>query len=148
MSIALSISSSLLATSKGVPATAYSRPGADILTPLAAIISSWYKNSFLTLISFMGCGVRRALTFVTIGPLNPKSTIWSSFFIFPSTKMQSIVVPCPSTIFTSITVQLNLDLETLIRFLMLLMLRLYWTRMESISGSPSPVMPEVGINET
>lgn len=87
-----------------------------------------------------------ALTFVTIGPLNPSKTIWSSFLIFPSTKRQSIVVPYPSIILTSITVHANLSFLTLILFEILGIVVAYLTSKDKISGTPSPVIPEVGTN--
>lgn len=77
-----------------------------------------------------------ALILVTIGPLKPSKTIWSYFFNLPSTRMQSIVVPYPSVIFTSITVQLNLSFFTLI-FLTVLGIDVeYFTKSDRISGIP------------
>ncbi len=61
--------------------------------------------------------------------------------------MQSIVVPYPYNIFTSITVQLNILYFILIFFNMFYCSRLYFTINDKRSGIPSPVTPEVGTNE-
>lgn len=58
--------------------------------------------------------------------------------------MQSMVVPYPSIILTSITVHLKTFSFTLMRLLMLGSWVEYLTMTESKSGIPSPVTPEVG----
>ena len=69
--LASSISLAPLHFISSAPAMAYSSPGAEILIPIAPLISLWCMYSALTLISFIGCGVKRALTCVTMAPLKP-----------------------------------------------------------------------------
>ena len=59
---AASTSSGVDALRSSEPAIAYSRLGAAILIPMAPLIFSWETYSFLTLSSFIGWGVKRALT--------------------------------------------------------------------------------------
>lgn len=68
----------------------------------------------------------------------------SSFLSLPSTNMQSMVVPYPSIIFTSITVHLKTFSFTFMRLLILGKVVEYLTMTESRSGMPYPVMPDVG----
>lgn len=59
----------------------------------------------------------------------------------PSIRMASIVVPWPSIILTSITVQLNSSFYTIF---LLMKVDVYLTMTDSKSGIPSPVTPDVG----
>ena len=68
---------SVLALNSSEPAIAFSRPGAAIFIPMEPLIFWWWIYSALTLISFNGYGVNKALIYVTIGPLKPWSTIVS-----------------------------------------------------------------------
>jgi hypothetical protein len=100
--------------------------------------------SFLTLISFIGCGVIIALILVSIIPLYPDSNIRSPSFKVPETNITSIVVPRPSIFLTSKTVQFN---SVLYSSLYLSFVVVYFITTPNKSGIPSPVTPEVGIIE-
>mmetsp|Transcript_3196 Transcript_3196/g.8464 ORF Transcript_3196/g.8464 Transcript_3196/m.8464 type:complete len:229 (+) Transcript_3196:1002-1688(+) len=99
-----SSSSSGVTTNMDVPATAVSRPGATILTPMAAVTSLWSMSSPFTRISFITCGVFSALMRVTMGPLRPHTTTLSPSRSLPLTSTQSTVVPRPGIVLTSSTV--------------------------------------------
>mmetsp|Transcript_33806 Transcript_33806/g.74950 ORF Transcript_33806/g.74950 Transcript_33806/m.74950 type:complete len:223 (-) Transcript_33806:1550-2218(-) len=103
-SLSSSSSSSGPTTNIEVPATAVSRPGATILTPMAARISLWSIRAPFTRISRSTCGVLSALIRVTIGPPRPHTTILSPSLSMPLTSTQSTVVPSPSMVLTSSTV--------------------------------------------
>mmetsp|Transcript_111852 Transcript_111852/g.316398 ORF Transcript_111852/g.316398 Transcript_111852/m.316398 type:complete len:256 (+) Transcript_111852:756-1523(+) len=140
-----STSSSGPTTKSSVPAIASSRPGAQILTPIDVLIWVWCMYSFLTRISFMGCGVKSARMVVTIAPPIPAMTIWSPSRKVPFTRITSIVVPRPSMFLTSITVHWSSSCTSS------LLLRRLWLRCRSWyrrSGTPSPVSALVGMMET
>ena len=78
-----------------------------IIVRLLCFIAEANHNSrprLFTRISFMGCGVNKALIVVTIGPPRPAKTIVSPSRRVPFKSTTSIVVPKPSMFFTSITV--------------------------------------------
>lgn len=95
-----STSSGCWATKRGIPAKAFSRSLAAILIPWAPGSSLLLMYWFLTLNSLRGCGVRRALICVTIGPSIPATTIVSPSFSFPLIRITSIVVPRPGNALT------------------------------------------------
>mmetsp|Transcript_36534 Transcript_36534/g.91434 ORF Transcript_36534/g.91434 Transcript_36534/m.91434 type:complete len:258 (-) Transcript_36534:1614-2387(-) len=138
-------SSSGSTTNSDVPATASSRPCAEILTPIAACICLWWMYSPLTRSSFSGCGVRRALMFVTIGPLIPHTMMVSPSCSVPLTRITSIVVPRPSMFLTSRMVHCSSSLYTMA---LVMMSCVSLTSSMSRSGMPSPVMALVGATLT
>ena len=95
-----STSSGCWATKRGIPAKAFSRSFAVILTPWAPGSSLWLMYWFFTLSSLRGCGVRRALICVTIGPSIPATTTVSPSFSFPLIRITSTVVPRPGRALT------------------------------------------------
>ena len=95
-----STSSGCWATKRGIPAKAFSRSFAVILTPWEPGSSLWLMYWFFTLSSLRGCGVRRALICVTIGPSIPATTIVSPSFSFPLIRITSTVVPRPGKALT------------------------------------------------
>mmetsp|Transcript_24788 Transcript_24788/g.81080 ORF Transcript_24788/g.81080 Transcript_24788/m.81080 type:complete len:267 (+) Transcript_24788:2071-2871(+) len=127
-----------------VPATAFSRSCATSLMPCAATISLWCMYCDLTRSSRSGCGVRSARTLVTIGPSRPATTTVAPSLSEPLSSTQSIVVPSPSTIFTSMTV--HCTSSTYMSFSVMRVcgsLVMTWSK----SGMPSPVMALVGTME-
>lgn len=137
--------SSSLAKYNYDPATASSKSIASIFKPIEAYNTGWVRYSPFTLISFIGWGVNIAFTFVIIGPLKPYNTILSSLRRIPSTRIQSIVDPCPSNTLRSKTVQLNVSFTYIFFFKNI---DVYFTITDNRSGIPSPVTPDVGITET
>mmetsp|Transcript_18945 Transcript_18945/g.34329 ORF Transcript_18945/g.34329 Transcript_18945/m.34329 type:complete len:233 (-) Transcript_18945:1983-2681(-) len=88
----------------GEPATACSRPCAQILTPIAALMLSWLMYWALMRSSRFGGGVSSARAWATTGPSVVHTTSWSPAFISPLTRITSTVHPRPSITFTSSTV--------------------------------------------
>mmetsp|Transcript_17797 Transcript_17797/g.46682 ORF Transcript_17797/g.46682 Transcript_17797/m.46682 type:complete len:285 (-) Transcript_17797:593-1447(-) len=141
-----STSSSWCMTRIPVPGTTFVNSGSPVIfRPMAPSSDSCFINSDLTLVSRDGGGVSNARAVVTIGPSCVHRTIVSPACRQPLTSITSSVAPRPSTTFTSRTVHWRLypnmsfaaslccvrDKTTLNR-----------------SGTPSPVMADVGTTET
>ena len=130
-------------TRRGAPATTPSKSGAAIFTPAAAETSSTLINlPSWARISWSGRGIKRALTFVTIGFSNPPTTIISPFLSIPSYIITSIVVPRPGSSFTSSTTPLAGPLVIISLFAIYCCIKPASTARSS--GIPSPVFAETG----
>lgn len=99
----------------------------------------------LTRSSRNGWGVNNARTFVAIAPSIPHTTIRSPSRMTPFDRMTSIVVPIPSMTLTSRTVHSSSEI-----YIKRSVIRCWVSWMSSMimSGTPSPVMAEVGTRET
>mmetsp|Transcript_84518 Transcript_84518/g.247899 ORF Transcript_84518/g.247899 Transcript_84518/m.247899 type:complete len:202 (-) Transcript_84518:1221-1826(-) len=80
-------------TRSRVPATAVSKPVATILRPTEPLTERWLAYFGLARVSAMGCGVRRLLMVVTIGPAEPVRTIRSPSRSVPCFKSTSAATP-------------------------------------------------------
>mmetsp|Transcript_43723 Transcript_43723/g.135017 ORF Transcript_43723/g.135017 Transcript_43723/m.135017 type:complete len:640 (-) Transcript_43723:27-1946(-) len=129
----------------GVPGTASSRSCAEILRPMAARSFLWCTYSPLTRSSFIGCGVSRARTWVTMGPLRPHTMMVSDSCSTPLTSTTSMVVPKPWIGFTSRTVHASSSL-----YWTLPSMKRWTSWILSIRRSlmPSPDLADVGTTET
>mmetsp|Transcript_253 Transcript_253/g.293 ORF Transcript_253/g.293 Transcript_253/m.293 type:complete len:249 (+) Transcript_253:730-1476(+) len=144
-SLSSSSESSGVMTNIEVPATAVSRPGATIFTPIAALISLWSINWPLMRSSRRAWGVFRALIRVTSGPPRPQTTILSPSRSFPFSNTTSTVVPRPSIVLTSNTEHWGTSTYMSRSASMVwVSLTMTWRRSEM----PSPVTAEVGTTLT
>mmetsp|Transcript_7562 Transcript_7562/g.23034 ORF Transcript_7562/g.23034 Transcript_7562/m.23034 type:complete len:216 (-) Transcript_7562:913-1560(-) len=128
-----------------VPGMTFSRSCPVTLRPIAAVTESCLISSLLTRVSREGGGVRRARACVTTAPSWVQRTSVSPSWSVPLTRMTSSVAPRPSTTLTSRTVHWRV-VES-----MRVWVRRCWVRERMTrrrSGTPSPVMAEVGTTET
>ena len=133
-------------TSMPVPGTTFVSSGSPVIfNPIAPSSDSCFINSDLTLVSREGGGVNNARAVVTIGPSCVHRTIVSPACKHPFTRMTSSVAPKPSTTLTSRTVHCRLY-PNMSLAASLCCVKERTTR--SRSGTPSPVMAEVGTTDT
>mmetsp|Transcript_39834 Transcript_39834/g.98586 ORF Transcript_39834/g.98586 Transcript_39834/m.98586 type:complete len:260 (+) Transcript_39834:652-1431(+) len=145
LSSSMSSPASASSTSMAVPATACSNPCATILTPIAPSMLLWCWYVPFTRISRIGCGVSSARMVVVMAPAKPATTMVCPSLSVPLMRMTSMVVPSPSSIFTSSTVHCT-ALMNCRRSFMRLCVRSHSRCIRS--GMPSPECAEVGTTFT